>query len=112
MTDGRINAYISLGNSDDKLTQREWADFIAITREFLTGNPGSSLGGKFWQVHGEWYSRPDHPWQNANFCVEINVEDEQYLLDQMYVLAETCRQDSIAVVIGHPVFVGPGGVKP
>ena len=105
----RLNAYISIGNSDDKLTQQRWAAFIDATREFLTGNRGMALGGRPWQIHGEWYSRPDHPWQNANWCVEINDVDQRYLYQQMAEHARLYDQDSIAVAIGQPVFCGPAG---
>ena len=108
----RINAYISIGNSDDKLTQQQWADMIRDTRDFLDGNKGVDYDGKRWQIHGEWYSRPDHPWQNANWCVEINVQDRQYLLQQMFEHARIYGQDSIAVAFADPVFVGPGAVDP
>lgn len=105
----RVNAYISIGNSDDKLSQQEWSRFIEVTRDFLTGNRGNHLGGQVWQIHGEWYSRPDHPWQNANWCVEINEEDTYYLYGQMAEHAKIHRQDSIAVTVGRLVLCGPEG---
>ena len=56
-----VNTYISIGNSDDKLPQADWARFIADMRALLVADWQGRL-----QVHGEWFSAPDAPWQNAN----------------------------------------------
>lgn len=58
-----INTLIQVGNSDDRLTQEEWARFLMELRDLL------QRGGI--QIHGEWYAKPDVPWQNANWSVEI-----------------------------------------
>lgn len=113
----RLNAYISIGNSDDRLSQARWAEFITEIRSFLDDNSDTlirtmSHPGMRWQVHGEWYSRPDHPWQNANWCVEIDLQDQVYLLGKMYSYAKEFDQESIAVTFGEPRFVGPGGEDP
>lgn len=60
-----MNILISIGNSDDKLTQREWSEMVTDMRDILDW-PGV-------QLHGEWFSRPDSPWQNANWCVEVTT---------------------------------------
>jgi hypothetical protein len=57
------NCLISIGNSDDKLSQGEWSRFVMEMRDLLRS---SAL-----QIHGEWFSLPDQPWQNANWCVEV-----------------------------------------
>lgn len=56
--------YVSVGNSDDKLTQHEWFQFIREIRGVLAGN----------QRHGEWFSTPDSPWQNACWCIEFGSQ--------------------------------------
>lgn len=61
-----VNTYISIGNSDDRLTQPRWADLIGDMRDLLNVGWRDRL-----QIHGEWFSAPDQPWQNANWCVEI-----------------------------------------
>jgi hypothetical protein len=58
-----ITVYISIGNSDDKLPQARWADF-------LTDMDGAIREHAI-EVHGEWHSLPDAPWQNACWCVVI-----------------------------------------
>jgi len=65
-----VNSFIQIGNSDDRLTQRQWAKFVGDMRTLLT----VAWRGRL-QVHGEWFSGPDQPWQNANWCVEILPPD-------------------------------------
>lgn len=58
-----VNTLIQIGNSDNRLTQAEWARFVMELRDLF------QRGGI--QIHGEWYAKPDVPWQNANWSVEI-----------------------------------------
>lgn len=58
-----VNTLIQVGNSDNRLTQAEWARFVMEMRDLF------HHGGI--QIHGEWYAKPDVPWQNANWSVEV-----------------------------------------
>lgn len=58
------DVYVSIGNSDDKLSQVEWSRYCQEVREAL-GRRGSYLG--------VWYSLPDSPWQNACFCLQFET---------------------------------------
>lgn len=94
-----MNAYVSIGNSDDRLTQREWSWFIASTQRELQER---------WQIHGCWYSAPDSEWQNANWCIELNdVWGIAKLKELLRELAKAFRQDSIALAVAMPEFVEP-----
>jgi len=62
-----LNTYISIGNSNDRLSQREWASFIADVKQLIELRSDAGI----LQIHGTWYSGPDQPQQNANWCVEI-----------------------------------------
>ncbi len=55
--------YVSIGNSDDKLTQSAWCSFVVNIRGILRQIAET--------IHGEWYSAPDSIYQNACFCVEF-----------------------------------------
>jgi hypothetical protein len=86
--------YVSIGNSDDKLTQAEWSKFILDMSAEVC-----SLG----QVHGAWFSAPASPWQNACWCVEFSGPDAQATdnvvaeaKEQAAELARKYHQDSIA----------------
>lgn len=80
--------YISIGNSDDKLTQAEWAAFYAHVRMAI--RPAVDM------VHGEWVSDPTSRWQNACWCVDIDDNVSRYLRADLGKIGVTYRQDSIA----------------
>lgn len=92
-------AYISIGNSDDKLTQSGWADFVSDVRTTLLDLKAD--------CHGEWFSLPSSPWQNACWCVEIPVTQMAALRHQVARLARTYRQNSIAYAASRVEFIGP-----
>lgn len=99
---------IQIGNSDDKLTQKEWSFFVTDLRQFVNG----------WaeQVHFFGFSTPDAQWQNA--CVVLNLRDwkrdgwdslDQQITAGMYSglrdLLKRYKQDSIAFTSGDTTFV-------
>src|SRR5262245_37840415 len=61
-------AYISIGNSDDKLTQVERSEFITDVT--------ASVAHYGDEIHGFWLSPVESRWQNACWCVEY-VEDSK-----------------------------------
>lgn len=84
--------YISIGNSDDKLTQAEWAQFWTSTDAAICENVKT--------MHGRWMSEPTSRFQNACWCVEIAegaaINYEGRLRHRLKYLAAFYRQDSIA----------------
>lgn len=86
--------YISIGNSDDKLTQKEWAHFIADVEDDIQGSIA--------RIHGSWLSASDVPWQNACWCIELDETafnfkiQVQRLKGNLRSHAQAYRQDSIA----------------
>lgn len=81
--------YISIGNSDDKLSQRNWTHFLAEV--------DTALNQVQTRRHGAWHSSPFSPWQNACWCVEI-PDDQEVVAALKVDLAEFAReysQDSI-----------------
>lgn len=83
-------AYITIGNSDDKLPQHDWANFIRELKAVLSDFVG--------RTHGEWYSEPTAVWQNMCICREIHRDDVVRLRACLRALRETYRQDSVAFV--------------
>jgi hypothetical protein len=89
-----VIVYISIGNSDDKLTQRQWSCFISDTLHHAHHHAS--------EFHGYWLSSPESPWQNACFSVEFS-EDARWPLDErvpalktaLRELARRYRQESI-----------------
>jgi len=96
----RVTVYVAIGNSDDKLPQARWAQFITLVvgllsdqllRPLLPGTPPL--------LHGEWYSLPRSTYQNACFCAEVDQADMPALRNQLAVLAAEFGQDEIALTV-------------
>jgi hypothetical protein len=105
MTMGKT-IYISIGNSDDKLSQADWSSYVLdVDRAF---NSAVQFEGAW--VHGRWYSRPDEPWQNACWCAEWD-EDLRHVVEalqrKLASIARQYRQDSIAWAEAQTTFIGP-----
>lgn len=80
--------FVMIGNSDDRLTQRRWVQFVAATDATLRVNMAA--------IHGSWRSMPDEPYQNACWCIEVAPEQVEFLRDRLRHLAERFHQDSVA----------------
>jgi hypothetical protein len=98
---GRImdTAVITIGNSDDKLTQKEWSEFVSDVQDFIMR----------WAVpiHFHGLSVGSAPWQNACWVIDIHLLFDQAdeIRNQLSFLASTYKQDSIALTIGSTEFV-------
>ena len=89
--------YISIGNSDDKLTQAEWSQYVM---EMLVRVV--SIGHK----HGDWYSAPFTAYQNACWCVEFpNTEQWAEAREVATEVRKKWRQDSIAWAEADTEFI-------
>lgn len=93
-----ITVTIQIGNSDDKLTQIEWSNFVNSMRSEIVQSG---------EVHFEGSSRGDARWQNHCWVVAIPSD-----LDQIHSLKERVehtrknyRQDCAAFTAGETLFV-------
>lgn len=90
--------YISIGNSDDRLTQRQWAGAI------------HSIGGvlQVWsdKIHGFWLTPTDSPYQGACWCIDILLDKCDGLKSQLRHEAYAWKQDSIAWAPAITQFLG------
>lgn len=94
--------YITIGNSDNKLTQADWSAFCAGINAMCRHYSSA--------IHGEWHSLPSSPWQNANWCVEIYQKGEivDDFKNDLTEIAKFYRQDSIAfATVGELEFLRP-----
>lgn len=82
--------YLTIGNSDDKLTQKRWAAFQLRTWRVLERYASAT--------HGSWHSNPGAEWQNACWCIELpdNVDRLFRIRHELRLLASEFEQDSIA----------------
>lgn len=88
--------YASIGNSDDKLSQSSWSNYLHSFRECMA---------KFAvQVYGDWTSEPSSSYQNA--CIAIATETPLTLKAALTLLREGYEQDSVAwAVVGETEFI-------
>jgi hypothetical protein len=80
--------YVSIGNSDDKLSQSLWASYVHQVV--------SAVQTMARRVYGEWYSLPSSIYQNA--CVGFCLEEMRVaaLRGKLTELRERYAQDSLA----------------
>jgi hypothetical protein len=89
---------LQIGNSDNKLTQQTWSEFVAqidmLVQRYSTGMhfAGTSEGGR--------------PWQNA--CWVFECANLALVKEELARLAATYRQDAIAVTAGQTEMVPAG----
>lgn len=91
-------AVIQIGNSDDKLTQRDWSRFVKDVEFAVSACCG--------QVHFSGYSPGGESWQN--FCVVAEIDDDfggDRLRGYLSELVTKYKQESIALIIGETEFV-------
>jgi hypothetical protein len=97
--------YISIGNSDGRLSEAEWQEFRDLTHELLT-DVGITAA-----VHGAWQSFVPK-YVNACWCVEVPDEHEAAIVDTLRHLAAKFRQDSIAYAVAETTFLEPEDQAP
>ena len=91
--------YVSIGNSDDKLSQAEWSRFFTEVDLRLEG----------FATHGRWLSAPNALFQNACWCVVIPEHSVEGLKRWLRRTAKKYRQDSIAWAEAVTTFLIPEG---
>lgn len=92
-----VTVVVQIGNTDDKLTQKKWASFVASMNEVVRGRASC--------VHFCGHSDGNAVWQN--WCIVATV-DEAWV-ENLRATIEHCRkrydQDSAAVMFGNTEFI-------
>lgn len=91
--------YVSIGNSDDKLSQVDWSAFVKRVLRLVRMHGGV--------VHGEWYSLPHHRFQNACICFDLIPGSGERIKAKLAEIAAEYRQDSIAWAAAETEFIAP-----
>lgn len=90
--------FAAIGNSDDKLTQWQWSEFVNSFVNIVRIHAS--------KIHGEWVSESSAPFQNACMCFEITEAAEPALRWALAQLRATYLQDSLAwSVVSHTDFI-------
>lgn len=98
--------YISIGNSDDKLSQRDWALFYRRVALAVQEAAAAPLGA----LHGQWVSEPASAFQNACWALQLPVDTGaiRELRERLARLAADFLQDSIAWAVAPETEFIPG----
>jgi hypothetical protein len=114
---------VQFGNSDDRLTQREWSELVAAVSRAVNAEVLDHGGG----LHFFGTAPADAPWQNACWVIELPPADDDALLDGHYgarhlvaqalkrelaAVTHAFRQDSFSWQLGDVELVPPGTFVP
>lgn len=93
-----ITVTIQVGNTDNKLSQQEWSEFVKRIHVLIIE--------RVWLLHFNGGSNWDDPWQNACWVVELDSKRPlSNLTDALKHCREVWNQDSIAITCGKTIFV-------
>lgn len=89
--------FVGIGNSDDKLSQVEWSNFVQrvdkIISEYCT------------QKHFNGGSFPWSPWQNVAWVFDCEENILPTLKNDLAIVGRRYHQDSIAWLDGETQFI-------
>jgi hypothetical protein len=85
-------ATIQIGNSDNKLTQQEWAEYVKAVHAATT------VDGI--ETHFFGSSEGSAAWQNACWVVAIRETEVDAMFKAVTQIRKQYKQDSVAVVLG------------
>lgn len=92
-----MTTIIQIGNSDDRLTQKEWSEFCAEVDRTVRRAATA--------VHFYGHPPGDMPWQNAAWIVEISIVALGIMTERLVETRKKYRQDSIAITSGSTHFI-------
>lgn len=93
----RTSVSVQIGNSDDKLSQREWHQYVESVKV--------AIGASATCVHFFASSEGSQSWQNACWVFEIRKEGCATLMMALAELRKHFKQDSVAWTEGDTIFV-------
>lgn len=88
---------IQIGNSDDRLGQAEWAQFVTGVQAAIECHTRV--------IHFAGTSGGDKPWQNACWVFELADSRIEDLSRELIRLAINYRQDEIAWTVGRTAMI-------
>ena len=90
-------AVVSIGNTDNKLTQQEWSKFVEEMGEFIRQTAD--------HIHFDGAPPNSAPWQNFAWLVEFHNGVYNSFLPGITTIRERYKQDSAFVMFGKGMFV-------
>jgi hypothetical protein len=88
---------LQIGNSDDKLKQKKWAEYVKKIDALI-----HMFGGRryFFGAPPNYYE-----WQNATWIFDIDDEIKDLLKEKITNRRKNYMQDSVAWTEGHTQFI-------
>lgn len=83
---------IQIGNSDDKLNQRDWSAFVKCVQLVVNKHVD--------QIHFEGASASVAPWQNCCWVLSVDKSNIDILREQLVSACYLYRQDSLTWLAG------------
>lgn len=110
--------FVSIGNTDNRLTQQQWADYHAAVDRHMRYLADNRDRRAYVVIHGRWVSPSTDPYQNAcwSFTPQTTSWDgegggREYTRDLLSEIAATYEQDSVAWAEAVTDFL-PGRPQP
>lgn len=92
---------VQIGNSDDKLDQKGWSDFVRFADHLIQNNG---------RVHFAGGSPASAPWQNYCWVFEpVDSDRMGFVRASLRTLCKKFDQDSIALTVGSTEFIRSAG---
>ena len=88
---------IGIGNTDDKLTQVKWSNYVRTVDAIVTSQHAD--------VHFAGGSNAELPWQNYCWVLVIKEKQVQELKTSLVFLKTQYEQESIAFVVGNTELI-------
>lgn len=88
---------IQIGNSDDKLTQKEWAQFVDAVH--------MSISNRCEEMHFSGGSSNNAIWQNFAWVFTCQEKHIDTLKSRISAVGGTFKQDSVAWTEGETLFI-------
>jgi beta-galactosidase/beta-glucuronidase len=88
---------IQIGNSDDKLTQVRWSEYVQAVEAIIFKYSS--------EIHFSGASLPFEPWQNAAWVAEVYEDLVVRFKFDLSQCREKYAQESVAFTIGDTEFV-------
>ena len=88
---------IQIGNSDNKLTQEEWSNFVNGVRYYVKTFSVS--------IFFDGSSPNDAPWQNHALIFGCDLENYHRIREHAIRLRKQFKQDSVALLEGDTEFI-------
>lgn len=88
---------IQIGNTDNKLTQQQWSDFVLETNQTIAQY---AQAVHFFGGSPNWYA-----WQNVCWVIEIGRTLLPVLKRDLVTLKDRFNQESLAWTLGETVFI-------